>query len=177
MEIEVVKDELLCKGRRIELYNRILNIDGKQINTDLVKFGESVVIVPLIADDEIIFLRQYRSSIDRWIFELPAGRVDEGEDKEAAAKRELIEETGYEASKFEYVGSFYVSPGYSDEYMHLYIASGLKYVGEKPEEDEVIRTETVKLSELEDMLYKDIVDGKSILGVLTLLWFKRWRVK
>jgi len=161
-----VKDVLLCKGRRIELYNRILNINGKRVNTDLVKFGESVVIVPLMTEDEVIFLKQYRSSIDRWIFELPAGRVDEGEDREAAAKRELIEETGYEPSKLEYVGSFYVSPGYSDEYMHLYIASGLKYVGEKPEEDEVIRTEVVKWSELEDMLYKDIVDGKSIVGVL-----------
>jgi len=172
-----VKDELLCKGRRIELYNRILNINGKRVNTDLVRFGESVVIVPLKTENELIFLKQYRSSIDRWIFELPAGRVDDGEDKEAAAKRELIEETGYEPSKLEYVGSFYVSPGYSDEYMHLYIASGLKYVGEKPEEDEVIRTEVVKLSELEDMLYKDIVDGKSIVGVLTLLWWKRRKVK
>lgn len=171
----MVKDELICKGRRIELYSRVLKMDDKYINTDLVKFGESVVIVPLLSEKEIIFLKQYRSSIDRWIFELPAGRVDEGEDKEEAAKRELIEETGYEATALEYVGSFYVSPGYSDEYMHLFIASGLKYVGEKPEEDEVIRIETVKLSELEDMLYRDIVDGKSILGSLTLLWRKRQR--
>ncbi len=173
----MVKDELLCEGRRIKLYNRVLQIDDKRVNTDLVKFGESVVIVPLLSEDEIIFLKQYRSSINRWIFELPAGRVDEGEDKEAAARRELIEETGYEASKLEYVGSFYVSPGYSDEYMHLYIASGLKYVGEEPEEDEVIRTEVVKISELKEMLYKDIVDGKSIVGVLTLLWRNTRRVK
>lgn len=169
MEVKIVKDKLLCRGRRIRLYNRVIKVGERTFDTDLVSFGESVVIVPVKSNDEIILLRQYRSSINRWILELPAGRIDEGEDVMEAANRELIEETGYKPLKLNYIGSFYVSPGYSDEYMHLVVAKELKYVGAKPEEDEIIRTTTVEIDKVLDKLYNEIIDGKTIIGILTYL--------
>ena len=169
MEIQIIEDKLLCRGRRIKLYNRILKIGDKEINTDLVAFGESVVIVPVKSSDEIILIKQYRASINRWILELPAGRVDKGEDIHEAANRELIEETGYKASKIRLIGSFYVSPGYSDEYMHLFVAKELKYIGEEPEEDEIINVVPIKIDRALDKLYTEIIDGKTIIGILTYL--------
>jgi len=169
MDIRIVEDVLLCRGRRVKLLKRILEAGDKTIETDLVSFGESVVILPLLKDGRILMLRQYRSAINRWILELPAGRIDDGENMYEAAKRELLEETGYRAGELTFIGSFYVSPGYSDEFMHLFLAKDLEYIGMEPQEDEIIETIAIQPDKIPDMLYRDVIDGKSIVGLLTYI--------
>lgn len=131
-------DELLCSGRRVKLYRRTLLVGGRSVHKDLVSFGKSVVILPLLDDGRAVFVKQYRAPIGRWIIELPAGRVEEGEDPKETALRELEEETGYSAESIEEVSSAYVSPGYSDELIHMFIARGLREGTPHPEGGELI---------------------------------------
>ncbi|MCS7103407.1 MAG: NUDIX hydrolase [Candidatus Korarchaeum sp.] len=132
-------DELLCSGRRVKLYRRTLIMEGRRVHKDLVSFGESVVVLPLLDDGKAVFVKQWRAPLGRWIIELPAGRIEKGEDPKETALRELEEETGYLAESIERVSSAYVSPGYSDELMHMFIARGLKEGEPRPEKGELLR--------------------------------------
>ncbi|MEM0376608.1 MAG: NUDIX hydrolase [Thermofilum sp.] len=143
----VVDDQLLCRGRRVALYRRIVEWDGRLFEKDLVSFGRSVVIVPELARGRLIFVRQWRAPIAKWIIELPAGRVEPGEDPREAAARELEEETGYRAGELESLGRAYVSPGYSDELIEVFTARKLAKAAARPDEGEFL--EVVELNPLE----------------------------
>ncbi|RSN67651.1 NUDIX hydrolase [Candidatus Korarchaeum cryptofilum] len=167
-EPRVVRDELLCSGRRVKLFRRILARGEDEIEKDLVSFGSSVVIIPLLDDGRVVFLRQYRAAIASWILELPAGRVEDGEDPREAAIRELEEETGYRAQYVERVASAFVSPGYSDELMHIFIAKGLKPGIPHPERGEILEKVLMRPEEyLSDL--DSVKDMKSIASILLLL--------
>jgi ADP-ribose pyrophosphatase len=167
-EPRVVRDELLCSGRRVKLFRRILARGKDEIEKDLVSFGSSVVIIPLLDDGRVVFLRQYRAAIASWILELPAGRVEDGEDPREAAIRELEEETGYRAQYVERVASAFVSPGYSDELMHIFIAKGLELGIPHPERGEILEKILMRPEEyLSDL--DSVKDMKSIASILLLL--------
>ncbi|MEM1766243.1 MAG: NUDIX hydrolase, partial [Zestosphaera sp.] len=101
--------------------------------------------------------------------EVPAGRVEEGEDLVSAAKRELREETGYDAEELIRVASIYTAPGYSDEVLHVFLARKLKYVGASPEPGELIKTTELSLEEaLETLTKAKYVDAKTLLAILLL---------
>jgi|Deesub1362A_J573_1020465.scaffolds.fasta_scaffold00008_86 ADP-ribose pyrophosphatase len=167
MEIRLLDEEVLCRGRRVTLYSRRYWVEGKEVVRDVVHFGESVAIVPVKDDGKIILIRQFRASIGKWIIEVPAGRVEEGEDWRSAARRELEEETGYKPSSIERLASTYVSPGYSDEVIHITVARGLEYVGQNLEPTEVINVFETSVEEaLEMILGSDTADAKTVIALM-----------
>ncbi len=110
------------------------------LQAEIIRHPGSVVIIPVTAQDEIILVRQYRPAIGRWAWELPAGSLKSGEDVERAARRECQEETGHIPSRLERVGSYFPTPGYCDEEMTFFRATGLRTPG--PATKRRIRTKT-----------------------------------
>ena len=163
----VVTDILLCRGRRVSLYKRIVEYCGKRIEKDVVKFGRAVVIIPVLDDGRIVFVKQWRASVNAWLLELPAGRVEEGEDIKQAAQRELREETGYVAEELKPIANVYVSPGYSDEIQTIFVAKKLKFVGASPEAGEILSTVYMTPEEyLSNVAPSNVVDLKTLAAIL-----------
>lgn len=167
--IKIIRDETLCVGKRVSLIKRVLCVEGKEIVRDVVDFGEAVAIIPITGDGQVIMLRQYRAAVNDWIYEIPAGRIEKGESIEEAARRELVEETGYEPGILRRVISVYTAPGYSNEVLHILIAKKLRYVGARPEAGEIIEVVKIPLNEAFSFIVKEgIVDAKTVIA-LTLL--------
>jgi ADP-ribose pyrophosphatase len=150
---------------------------GVRARRDVVRHSGSIVILavdepPRAAKDaepRILLERQYRHAAQSMMWELPAGRIDDGETALTAAKRELLEETGYRARQWKRILHFYVSPGFLDETMTIYLARGLQAGEAQPETDERIATKFFTLSEAKRMaLHGRIRDAKTICGILWL---------
>jgi len=169
VEVRLLSERVLCRGRRVTLISREYLMEGRVVERDIVHFGEAVAIVPLPSEEEVILLRQFRAPVGTWVYEVPAGVIEEGEDVESAARRELIEETGYDAGVIERVISVYTAPGYSDEVLHVVVARNLKYVGARPEPGELIEVIKLGLDEaLRKVLTQEVADAKTVIA-LTLL--------
>ncbi|MEM1645610.1 MAG: NUDIX hydrolase [Ignisphaera sp.] len=168
MEIfEFIEEHTLCRGKRIELVQRIYRLGNDFIVKDVVKFGQSVAIVPVKNGKTIVLIKQFRAPVGRWIVEVPAGRIEYGETPEEAVVRELKEEIGYEPKYVKKLVSVYLSPGYSDEVIHVYLAKNLEYVGSSPEKGELIEVFEAELDKaLELVLLSDIVDAKTLIALL-----------
>ena len=124
---------------------------------------------PAAAEPRVLLEWQYRYAAQDFLWELPAGRIDEGEKELAAAKRELLEETGFTALKWQRAFKYFASPGFMDETMAVYLAQGLKRCKAQPEADEAIRTRLFPVSDAIQKVTKGgIRDGKTIAGVLWL---------
>lgn len=144
--------------------------DGKgyDIKRCIVRHAGSAVMMAVDKKKRILLVRQYRLPAGKEMWELPAGRLDPGEKPLDAAKRELIEETGYRAHKWKKLVSFYASPGYVDEKMTIFLATDLEEGEAKPMEDERIETRWFSKSEIDSMLQSGkILDGKTMIGYLT----------
>jgi len=166
----IEKDELLCRGKRVSFYRRVAQIEGRKVYYDFIDFGKSVVIIPITDMEEVVLIRQWRPVLNRWILELPAGKIEEDEKPEEAAVRELIEETGYSPTKVEELGKFVVSPGYSNEVIYVYLAVGLRYVGSSPEDDELIKVRKCRVKECVKLLMsEDLIDMKSLASLMLLM--------
>jgi ADP-ribose pyrophosphatase len=150
----------------------VLEPSGVRARRDIVRHSGSVVI--LLVDDSrpeprVLLERQYRHAAQQYLWELPAGRIDEGESELAAAKRELLEETGYTAKHWKRVLHFFASPGFVAEPMSVFLAQELNAGVAQPEEDEVIYKRFVPLSTAVQMVMKErIRDAKTICSVLWL---------
>ncbi|HYX69008.1 MAG TPA: NUDIX hydrolase [Terriglobales bacterium] len=144
---------------------------GIQARRDVVRHPGSIVI--LAVDDHgpeprVLLERQYRHATGGVTWELPAGSMDPGESELAAAKRELLEETGYRARRWQRALKFFSSPGFLDETMSLYLARGLRPGPAQPEEDEVITVRFLRLSRALKLALRGTGDGKTIAGLLWL---------
>jgi ADP-ribose pyrophosphatase len=152
---------------------------GVKVRRDLIHHAGSVVV--LAVDDKsstprVLLERQYRHAASDYLWELPAGRIDPGEDELKAAQRELIEETGYRAEHWRRILKFYASPGFMAETMSVFLASALRRGKAEPEDDEVIQKRLVPLpAALKMVLNGTIRDGKTISSVLWLDHFLRTR--
>ena len=139
---------------------------------DVVRHSGSVVVLALDEsgpEPRVLLERQYRHAAKQFLWELPAGRIDEGERELAAAKRELLEETGYRARSWKKILHFYVSPGFLDETHSIYLARGIKAGAAQPEEDEKIAIRFFPLSRAEQMAVNGVIrDAKTIAGILWL---------
>ena len=154
----------------------VLEPGGVHARRDIVHHPGSVVILAVdenLSDPRVLLERQYRHAAQSHLWELPAGRVDKGETELAAAKRELLEETGYSAARWQRILKFYVSPGFMDETMTVYLARGLKPGTAQPEDDEIIRKRLVSLSTALRLALKGTIrDSKTISAILWLAWHK-----
>jgi ADP-ribose pyrophosphatase len=145
---------------------------GVKVRRDLIHHSGSVVV--LAVDDKdaaprVLLERQYRHAANDYLWELPAGRIDPGENELDAARRELIEETGYRAQHWRRILKFYASPGFMAETMSVFLASGLRRGKAEPEDDEVIQKRLVPLPKIVSMVMKGTIqDGKTISSVLWL---------
>jgi ADP-ribose pyrophosphatase len=157
--------------------DRVQEPGGIEVRRDVVRHSGSVVVMAVDesrSEPRLLLERQYRHAAQDYLWELPAGRIDPGEDELAAAKRELLEETGYSALLWKRVLFFYDSPGFLDETMAIYLATGLKRGKATPEEDEVIRKRMFPLSQTLRMIESGALrDGKTIAGVLWLKVFRQ----
>jgi len=152
--------------------DQVLEPSGVRARRDIVHHSGSVVILAVEdsgSESRILVERQYRHAARQSLWELPAGRIDNGENGLTAARRELMEETGYTATHWKCILRFYASPGFLAETMDVYLARGLRRGKAQPEADEVIRIRKVPLSSAVSMVMKGAIrDAKTIASVLWL---------
>jgi ADP-ribose pyrophosphatase len=166
-----VASQRVYEGRLVNLRVDTVRLgNGRLTKREIVEHPGSVAVVALDEDDNAILVRQFRTAAERELLEIPAGTLEAGEEPIACARRELKEETGYRAEYLEQIGSFYPSPGFCTECIHLYLATGLQKGLSAPEDDESIEITTVPLCEIPAMVSQgDICDGKTIAGLLSVL--------
>jgi len=141
---------------------------GFQIKRSVVRHIGSAVVMAVDDKKRILLVRQYRLPAERYLWELPAGRLDPGETPLQAARRELAEETGYKARTWKKLASFWVSPGYVQERMTIFLATGLKQGVATPMDDEQIEMAWFTRKQVAAMIAKgDIQDAKTMIGFLT----------
>jgi ADP-ribose pyrophosphatase len=165
---KVLGSKIIYKGpvfgiRRDEL----IEPGGVHKSREMITHPGSVVVLPILANGKVLLIRQYRHAARQFLWELVAGRIDEGESPRKAAARELIEETGYRAKRFRNLMDFFPTPGFLEEKMFILVADGLTEGVATPEEDEKIVSRAYSRKELEQMIQKRIIrDGKTISGLL-----------
>jgi ADP-ribose pyrophosphatase len=156
------------------MVDRVAMPNGRTVDLELVRHRGSVVLIPMPDDGRVVLIRQYRYALDRWIWELPAGSLDPGEDPAAAAARECEEEIGLIPGRVEFAGAWYPTPGFCTEVMNYYRLGELRdrRADDPPahkDEDEDIRVHVFALAEARAMVRRgDIVDLKTAWG-LTLV--------
>ncbi len=152
--IRVCRDE-------VELAN------GKKSFREIVHHSGGVVILAFKDESTILFVKQYRYPLKQTIYELPAGKLEKDENPDLAAQRELEEETGYKAKDWTSLGFIYTSAGYSTEKLYLYKATNLEFVGEHPDEGEIIKTFEFNISNICNMVKNgEISDAKTLCAIL-----------
>lgn len=136
---------------------------GKRIRID---HPEASAVIPFVSEDTILMVRQYRYALGVETLEIPAGKVDPGEDPETCARRELLEETGFHASTLERLYTYAPAIGYSNERIHIYSAQDLEWKSDETDEREISSVEKVSLAELREMIRQGrMVDGKTLIGL------------
>lgn len=146
---------------------------GRETVREIVEHPGSVIVLPVTTDREALFIRQYRYTIGKTVIELPAGLIDPGEAPDVAAARELQEETGYQAGDLRFLGAAYVSPGYTQEMSHFYVAVGCKLADQEPEPDELIELVHVPVDDLSELLRPGESPIENAQALLALNWFAR----
>ena len=164
--------ETLLETRKFTVVRETVHTPGGKDKTrDIVRHPGACVIVPLLDDGRVCLIRNFRIAVGETLIELPAGTLEPPELPAKTAERELIEETGYRAAKIELLHAFYASPGFLDEKMHLYVATGLMPGDSALEEGEEIENLLVPFGEAVAMIFRgEIQDAKTVVG---LLWVDR----
>ena len=169
---KLLNAELVYKGRVFDVYkDTIIEPNGKEATREVVRHSGSVVMLAVDEsknpdDPDVILIRQYRHAAGQYLIELPAGRIDADEPILAAAKRELIEETGFRAKRWTPLIKYFASPGFVGEWMQIYVARDLRNGQATPEEDEHIELLPTPLSKAMELVAQGkIHDGKTLIGL------------
>lgn len=172
---KVVKSRMVFRGKVFGVRrDKVVEPGGLRATREVITHPGSVVVLPVFADGKILMIRQYRHAARQYLWELVAGRIDEGESVQKAAARELKEETGYIANRFTEFLDVFPTPGFLEERMHILLAEGLKEGEAEPEADEKIISHAYGVKELKGMMENGrLRDGKSIAGILYYLTFLR----
>jgi len=168
MPFELLYSETLLKGRAFLIRRDHLKTpDGNETKLDIIEHGGSVVLIPVDKDGNLLFVRQYRHAAGMDLLELPAGTLEKDEDPAVCAAREIREETGFAADRIEKIGDFYLAPGYSTEFMHVYLAQELRRDPLEADADEFLSVEKIPLAEAIQMAERgEIPDAKSLAALL-----------
>ncbi len=144
---------------------------GLRVDIDLVEHPGAVLIVPFLNKDEIVFLRQYRAALRKYLIELPAGTLNPKERPVVCARRELIEETNFKARRVRKIGKIHPVPGYSTEVIHIYKAEGLCHQQGIKDADELISLRVLTKPQVKDLFGRGkITDAKTIAGLAMVGW-------
>ena len=171
MPFELIKSETLLQGRVFKIRRDTLKLpDGIETDLEIIEHRGSVIIIPMDPDRNILFVRQYRHAAGASLLELPAGTRNSDEPYEECAARELREETGMEAGKLQRIGEFYLAPGYSTEFMAVYLAANLKSNPLDADYDEFLSVEKIPIREtLQKVEHGEIRDAKTLAALLLAL--------
>jgi ADP-ribose pyrophosphatase len=170
--VEVVSSTLSYEGPLFRVYTDKILENGRELTRDVIRHNGSVVVLAVDdakskRDPMIVMERQYRHAAREFLLEVPAGKMEEGEDALAAAKRELLEETGFKAKRWRKMIRYFASPGFLGEFMQVFLAEGLTLGDAQPEYDEQIEIEMMPLSRLLKMIDAGkIHDGKTLISVM-----------
>jgi len=168
-EEKTVTEQHIYTGNiiRVEMLTVTLP-DGREATRDIIRHPGASAVIPLSENGELYMVRQYRKPIDAESLEIPAGKLDHGEDPAVCAERELREETGLTAERITHIASIHSTPGFSDEVLHLYAATGLKEGESCADADEFLSVEKYKVEDLIKMILEGkITDAKTIIGIFT----------
>ncbi len=160
--------QVVFRGMRFDVVElQVQTPDGKQHKRQLVRHPGAVTIVPLVDDDRVCLLRNYRAAAGEYLWELPAGTCEPGESPLQTAQRELAEETGYQAGRLQRLCGFYTSPGIMTEWMEVFVATQLVPGTARPEAGEMLHTRILTWSEVWELVARgEIRDAKTLCALL-----------
>ncbi len=164
----LISSKKVYDGAILRLLRQKRRLPNGRVKTfEVIEHPGAVLVLPVFRDGRVVLIRQYRAAIDTYLYELCAGTLNQGEDPAACAKRELLEETGYQARTMKKIGAIYPAPGYTTEKIHLYMAGGLLQRGALVEDDEIIETCIVTRAQIRKLLKgRLIVDAKTISALV-----------
>jgi len=167
MPFELISSETIYQGRAVSIRRDLLKTpDGRTTKFDIIEHSGSVVILPIDADGNLIFVRQYRHAASIDLLELPAGTLDENEAPETCAHREIREETGMAANTINKIGQFFLAPGYSTEFMVVFLATDLHWDPLEADDDEFLKVEKIPLPKALKMAEDgELPDAKSLAAL------------
>lgn len=168
LEEKTLDSKFIYDGKVVKLYkDEVLLENDKTASREVIKHPGGVCVVPLTEDNQIIFVTQFRYPHKKVLLEIPAGKLEWGEDHFACGKRELKEETGCIAEKYDYLGVLLPTPAYDTEVIHMYLARGLSQKEQKLDEDEFLEVSRIPFDKAVEMVMNnEITDAKTQLAIL-----------
>jgi len=167
MSVKVHKTTNLYKGKIFDVVlEKVTLPNGAVKDREIVRHPGAAAMVPLLDDGRVVLIKQYRHAVGQFVWEIPAGTLEPQEAPVACARRELVEETGYEAAKFEKLAEILPAPGYTDEHIHIFLATGLTAGDQRLEDDEILELQPTGLDSALAMVTQGAIrDAKTIAGL------------
>jgi ADP-ribose pyrophosphatase len=174
-EEETLASQLVYQGRAVRLrVDTVRASGGRETTREIVEHSDCIAVIAVDAEDRVLLVKQFRKAVEKELLEIPAGGIDPGESPEAAVSREMREETGYLPRRVERLGGFYSAPGYSTEYLYLFLATDLTPSQLFAEDSEGISLVRVSPEQILELISSgSICDAKSVAGLLTYLEYRK----
>lgn len=166
-EEKTMKSDKLYEGKIVNLRIDTVELpDKKYSKREIVEHPGGVAVIPVTEDNKLVLVKQFRKPVERFLYEIPAGKLEINEEPRETAVRELKEETGYTANKLSYLYEFYTSPGFSNEKIYLFLGEDLVEGEAEPDSGEFIESESIAIEDLLKMIDRgEILDAKTIMGI------------
>ncbi|MFC2020091.1 NUDIX hydrolase [Chloroflexota bacterium] len=174
-EEKTLSSRVIYEGRVLKLrVDNVRTADGRESTREIVEHSDCIAIVPVDADGNILLVSQYRKAVEKEILEIPAGGIEPGETPDDAVRREMREETGYLPRRIQRLGGFYSAPGYSSEYLYLYLATDLTPSPLRAEDTDDITLVRLPAGQIPELIATGrLADAKSLAGLLLFLEYQK----